>query len=56
MFKGFTREQVIATKPKILIDVLSQQLALTNQALEAMGEELKHLQEELKDLKSRLGD
>jgi hypothetical protein len=51
MFKGFTTTDVINLKPRFMIAVLSQQLALSNQAIEAQGEEIKQLREEINKLK-----
>jgi polyhydroxyalkanoate synthesis regulator phasin len=51
MFKGFSTTDVITLKPRFMIAVLSQQLVLRNQAIEAQAEEIKHLREEVKELK-----
>jgi hypothetical protein len=51
MFKGFSTTDVITLKPRFMIAVLSQQLALSNQAIEAMSEEMKQLREEINKLK-----
>ena len=51
MFKGFNTTDVITLKPRFMIAVLSQQLALSNQAIEAMSEEMKQLREEINKLK-----
>jgi hypothetical protein len=51
MFKGFSTTDVITLKPRFMIAVLSQQLVLSNQAIEAQAEEIKHLREEVKELK-----
>jgi cell shape-determining protein MreC len=51
MFKGFNPTEIITLKPRFMIAVLSQQLALSNQAIEAQGEEIKQLQEEINKLK-----
>jgi hypothetical protein len=51
MFKGFSATDAITLKPRFMIAVLSQQLALSNQAIEAMSEEMKQLREEINKLK-----
>lgn len=51
MFKGFNPTEIITLKPRFMIAVLSQQLALSNQAIEAMSEEMKQLREEINRLK-----
>ena len=43
MVKPIPLQDVLANKPEVLISYLSTQLALTNQALEAMSEELKQV-------------
>lgn len=51
MFKGIPQGELLVGKPRLLIAVLSEQLALTNKALETMSEEVKNLREEVKSLK-----
>lgn len=51
MFKGFCTTDVITLKPRFMIAVLSQQLTLTNQAIETQAEEIKQLRKEIEDLK-----
>lgn len=55
MFKSFTKQQLLANKPKILIDVLSLELARTNEAQEALSEEVKHLHERVQQLEGQKG-
>ena len=43
MFKGFKQMDLITTNPLLLIAILSEELARTNTALEAVSEELKNL-------------
>lgn len=53
MFKGFRQMDLIATNPLFLIAILSEELARTNTALEAVSEELKQiLNEKVKKSKS----
>lgn len=51
MFKGFSQGELLTGKSRLLIAVLSEQLALTNKALETMSEEVKALREEVRSLK-----
>ena len=46
MFKGFKQMDLIATNPLFLIAILSEELARTNTALEAVSEELKQILKE----------
>lgn len=46
MFKGFNQVDLYERNERLLIAVLSEELARTVQALEAMSEEMKHLKEE----------
>ena len=46
MFNGFTKEQLLIHKPKILIDILATEVARTNAALAAVSEELRQLKEQ----------
>jgi hypothetical protein len=43
MIKPFTPQQLLTMKPEALIAILSEQLALVNQAQLAQAEELKQL-------------
>lgn len=43
LFKGFSDKELVATNPLLLIAILSQQLAITNQALQAISEELRQV-------------
>lgn len=51
LFKGFTKENLLTLKPKILIDILATNLAITNTAFEAMNEEMGQMRKELSELK-----
>lgn len=51
MFKGFNTTDVINLKPRFMIAVLSQNLTLTNQAIETQAEEIKQLRKEIEELK-----
>ena len=46
LFKGFTQIDLLERDPRFLCAVLSEQLTLTNKALEAVSEELKQLRKE----------
>lgn len=43
LFKGFTDKELVAMNPLLLIAILSQQLSITNQALQAVSEELRQV-------------
>lgn len=43
MFKGFKQMDLISMNPLFLIAILSEELARTNTALEAVSEELRQL-------------
>ena len=51
LFNGFTKEQLVANKPKVLVDALSMELARTNQALAAMSEEMRNIRDEVAKLR-----
>ncbi|WP_295630338.1 hypothetical protein [uncultured Mitsuokella sp.] len=56
LFKGFKLYEVLESKPRVLITVLSEQLALTNQALEGMSTEMKVVQQDRRRLEDRVGE
>ena len=56
LFKGFKLYEVLESKPRVLITVLSEQLALTNQALEGMSMEMKVVQQDSRRLEDRVGE
>ena len=56
LFKGFKLYEVLESKPRVLITVLSEQLALTNQALEGMSMEMKVVQQDRRRLEDRVGE
>lgn len=56
LFKGFKLYEVLENKPRVLITVLSEQLALTNQALEGMSTEMKVVQQDRRRLEDRVGE
>lgn len=56
LFKGFKLYEVLQNKPRLLITVLSEQLAITNQALEGMSEEIKVVQRDRRKLEDRVGE
>ena len=47
MFKGFKPVDLYERNERFLIAVLSEELARTVQALEAMSEEMEHLKEKM---------
>lgn len=49
MFKGFNQVQLLTMEPRLMCAILSEQLTLTNIALEAMSEEIKALRAEKKE-------
>lgn len=55
LWKGFKLCEVLEGNKRTLITVLSEQLALTNQALEGMSEEMKVVQKERRKLEDRVG-
>ena len=55
LWKGFKLCEVLEGNKRTLITVLSEQLALTNQALEGMSEELKVVQKDRRKLEDRVG-
>lgn len=56
LFKGFKLYEVLENKPRMLITVLAEQLALTNQALEGMSTEMKVVQQDRRRLEDRVGE
>ena len=50
MFKGIKQGDLLTAKTRLLCAILSEQLALTNTALEAMSEEIKILRAKVEDL------
>ena len=55
LWKGFKLFEVLDGNKRTLIAVLSEQLALTNQALEGMSEEMKVVQKDRRKLEDRVG-
>lgn len=55
LWKGFKLFEVLDGNKRTLITVLSEQLALTNQALEGMSEEMKVVQKDRRKLEDRVG-
>lgn len=55
LWKGFKLCEVLEGNKRTLIAVLSEQLALTNQALEGMSEEMKVVQKDRRKLEDRVG-
>lgn len=55
LWKGFKLCEVLEGNKRTLITVLSEQLALTNQALEGMSEEMKVVQKDRRRLEDRVG-
>lgn len=55
LWKGFKLCEVLEGNKRTLITVLSEQLALTNQALEGMSEEMKVVQKDRRKLEDRVG-
>lgn len=55
LWKGFKLCEVLDGNKRTLITVLSEQLALTNQALEGMSEEMKVVQKDRRKLEDRVG-
>ena len=55
LWKGFKLCEVLEGNKRTLITVLSEQLALTNQALEGMSEEMKVIQKDRRKLEDRVG-
>lgn len=55
LWKGFKLFEVLDGNKRTLIAVLSEQLALTNQALEGMSEEMKVGQKDRRKLEDRVG-
>ncbi len=55
LWKGFKRCEVLDGNKRTLIAVLSEQLALTNQAIEGMSEEMKVVQKDRRKLEDRVG-
>ena len=56
LWKGFKLCEVLDGNKRTLITVLSEQLALTNQALEGMSEEMKVVQKDRRKLEDRVGE
>lgn len=56
LWKGFKLFEVLDGNKRTLIAVLSEQLALTNQALEGMSEEMKVVQKDRRKLEDRVGE
>ena len=55
LWQGFKLCEVLEGNKRTLITVLSEQLALTNQALEGMSEEMKVVQKDRRKLEDRVG-
>lgn len=55
LWKGFKLCEVLDGNKRTLITVLSEQLALTNQALEGMSEEMKVIQKDRRKLEDKVG-
>ncbi len=55
LWKGFKLCEVLEGNKRTLITVLSEQLALTNQALEGMSEEMKVVQKDRRKLEDKVG-
>ncbi|MGN8835408.1 hypothetical protein ACTNCI_00175 [Mitsuokella jalaludinii] len=55
LWKGFKLCEVLDGNKRTLITVLSEQLALTNQALEGVSEEMKVVQKDRRKLEDRVG-
>lgn len=55
LWKGFKLCEVLDGNKRTLITVLSEQLALTNQALEGMSEEMKVVQKDRRKLEDTVG-
>ncbi|WP_301892947.1 hypothetical protein [Mitsuokella multacida] len=55
LWKGFKLFEVLDGNKRTLIAVLSEQLALTNQALEGMSEEMKVVQKDRRKLEDKVG-
>lgn len=53
LFKGFTEKEIVMLDNKYMIAVLSEQLALSNKAIEAQNEEIKQLRAEVKALSAQ---
>lgn len=51
LFKGFTQVETLTMEPRLMCAILSEQLAKTNEAGEAMAEQLKQLHIEIAKLK-----
>lgn len=56
LWKGFKLCEVLDGKKRTLITVLSEQLALTNQALEGVSEEMKVVQKDRRKLEDKVGN
>lgn len=55
LWKGFNLCEVLDGNKRTLITVLSEQLALTNQALEGVSEEMKVVQKDRRKLEDKVG-
>lgn len=55
LWKGFKLCEVLDGNKRTLITVLSEQLALTNQAIEGMSEEMKVVQKDRRKLEDKVG-
>ena len=55
LWKVFKLCEVLEGNKRTIIKVLSEQLALTNQALEGMSEEMKVVQKDRRKLEDRVG-
>lgn len=55
LWKGFKLCEVLDGNKRTLITVLSEQLVLTNQALEGMSEEMKVVQKDRRKLEDKVG-
>ena len=47
LFKGFGKNEIMMFDDRYMIAVLSEQLALTNKAVEAQNEEIKQLRKKI---------
>ena len=48
LFKGFTEKEIVMLDNKYMIAVLSEQLALSNKAIEAQNDEIRQLRKQIK--------
>ena len=53
LFKGFGKNEIMMFDERYMIAVLSEQLALTNKAIEAGNEEIRQLRSKLNNSKNK---